>query len=419
MLNTIDDSLKTSKSGPAQQFVMALQDLLWREVAVLWGEFERRRPIPDADWIEIAALRLRVLSGLLTRRQDLVTEASSLYEGARATLDSLTLDEPTRDRLCAELTLEAGRVELALNRPAAAVALLEDSVAHAGTQPVPALLSLSDALRRADRLAEALAAAVRARDAADSAAQPALSRLLALGRIVQLTRAAGDAEAALAGAREGFALATELDNLGERAKFKGDEARALLTLKRFEDAAEAARVFRALAQNAYDDRLELSACGALVQALTGLGELAEAGRLAELGLAQAQALGATESVGAFLDDVWRLNSLAGAHAEAMDAGLAAASAYASIGLMPRVRHALGQAAGSFNALLHKAGPSGSAGALFRKARGELELLGYVSPDLQKAIVTESVTRFTELVQQGSDEAVAAGIDALAAIAGVA
>jgi hypothetical protein len=236
--------------------------------------------------------------------------------------------------------------------------------------------------------------------------------MLALGRIVQLKRLTGDALGSLKGARDGFKLAVQLDDLAERAAFKGDEARALLQLKRFGRAAAAARRFRRLAQNAYDDRMDLSACGVMVSALTGLGRNQEAAAMADTGLAQARALGDTEAIGDFLSDQRRLKSLEGDHAGAMDKALEAACAYAAIGLTPRVRGSLGQAAEAHNALVASIGPTQAAGPLFNKLAVELELLKLAPPDLQNAIVNEAVHRLTRLVKQGPDQNVAAGIAAL-------
>jgi hypothetical protein len=59
-----------------------------------------------------------------------------------------------------------------------------------------------------------------------------------------------------------------MDDLPERGAFKSDEARALLHLKRFAEAEQAALACRALAQQLYNDEADLNACGVLVGALS-------------------------------------------------------------------------------------------------------------------------------------------------------
>ena len=412
LLYQLCDSLGTAGNGPARLYTGALEDHLWQEAEGLGAERARLQPEPDEAWVETAALRLRVMALWAVRRREVSDSAPDLYRRARAIAEALPLDPPVRDRHLAELTLQIGRFHLARDDHRRAVALLTESVALDGAKP-PALLSLCDALRRANRPAEALAAAMRARDASATDDQPDRARLGALGRLAQLRLAAGDAEGALADARAGSALAVALDDLRERTAFKGDEARALLRSKRFAEAEQAGLAFRALAQQSFDDESDLSACGVLVGALTGSNRLAEAERLLDTGLALAQRLGLDRSVGDFLIDRRRLRSAVGDHEGAMCAALEAVGPFVKVGDMARVRNALGQAGDAFNAL-HKASAGTEwVGALFMKAGLELAVLGHVTSDLQTAIATEAVSKFRWLLALPRDVAIVDGISALA------
>lgn len=438
----------------------ALDALLWGEASALMAEHAKCVPQQDADWVETVASQLQVISrwgGLADyapaqidfaqgyikgvtaerirqspgqksklieegkarlqalaswsqHRVELLAGAPALYEEARRVLDRLTLNHSTRVALCAELTLQAGRVHLALNDSPRAVALLTESTALAGEHSARALVALSDALRQDRKPAEALNAATSARDAAG---QRVDLRVGAIGRIAQLKIAGGDAEGALADAREGYALATELDDTTEREAFKGDEARAMLQLQRFEEAAKAARQCRALAHRSRQEEGYVRACGLLAGALIGLGEFTEASRLVDEGLGLALRFGFKREQGDFLIDRRGLLERVGDHCGAMQTALQATRPFVEIRDMDRVRNALGMAADSFNRFRGTAAGTGWMDALTMKARAELGAFIHVTPDLQHAIATEALGRFPELVESGPDEAIAANIAELA------
>jgi tetratricopeptide (TPR) repeat protein len=143
------------------------------------------------------------------------------------------------------------------------------------------LTALSDALRQAGRTREALETAERALGLAEADPTNKRQRLYTLGRVGQLARIERDNKRALEVARQGFALATELDDLRERAKFKSDEVHALILLYRPDEAVAAARVCRVLARQAHDDLADLLAAGSLVQALTLAAQTREADAIAQ------------------------------------------------------------------------------------------------------------------------------------------
>jgi tetratricopeptide (TPR) repeat protein len=215
---------------------------------------------------------------------------------------------------------------------------------------------------------------------------------------------------ALSRAREGFALATTLDDLTERAEFKGDEARVLLRLARYEEALAEARTFLDLSRRAHDEGRELSGYGVITQALIGKRDLAEAVKYAQKGLDMARALGHATSVGDFLMDFTTIKSKSNDHVGALACALEAAPIFASIGHVAKIAVALGRAEEAFNAL----DPSSASALapLFDMLQTQLDVVNFGDRNLRRDITSSIVRRVRHVMAQAGPQAIRARLQAL-------
>ena len=142
-------------------------------------------------------------------------------------------------------------------------------------------------------------------------------RMMALGLLGQLSKRLGRLEDAMNQAREGYALAVQLEDLNEQGTFKLDES-FIHELKGDLDAAigaatKAVELFRIN----HNDIAELSAVGRLGACYLQKGDLESAERFASLGLAQAQRLAIPKEIGSFHLDIAEILTLRDRHAEAL------------------------------------------------------------------------------------------------------
>lgn len=390
MLNALLRSLAQGSGGPPGIFIRPMQELLWTVAGQLIGVLDQRWPVPDADRLDIAADRLSVMARQAEDRQDHVPARAAEVAAAQALLDRAVLaDGGTRHREL--IHYHGARIALAERRIQDALDLL------AGDETTAALNLRSDALRAAGNMQEAFAAAERA--LAKISSDDRRQRLFALGRVGQLARINHDKERALDIAREGFALATELDDLKERAAFKGDETRALLVLQRADEAVASARLYRDLARHAYGDLEDLAAAGALVQALTMAGETQEADKVARQALDNARAMNQPVRVAQFLLDRARICAVEDRLPDAIALGFQSAAAFADCRAMDGTRQALGLTTEFLNQAHRDQLPAWS--DLFRLAvRAQRALLPKVSPDLQSAIATQTASQLAKLTAAG-------------------
>ncbi|MBI3272511.1 MAG: tetratricopeptide repeat protein [Planctomycetes bacterium] len=276
-------------------FVGPLEDALLAEADRLGEAFDQGWPAPSLERVQVWIQQLQYLGMMAQRRPKAAGARLDLIERARRSLDAL--DGPGVEESRAELFKVAGELLAALGRYPGALELLEGSLASDGcsrTLRGGTLLSYSDVLKVLGRIEDALGAAEQARELFD-APQPTPAdrwhQLLALGRVAQASNRLGRHTQALLSARHGLALASQLDNTVEIALFKCDEAKALLGLRRFPDALEAAQEAARLAGRAYDDSQELEAMEVTVRVLVEMGDFEGALGGAMRGLARARAQG--------------------------------------------------------------------------------------------------------------------------------
>ena len=390
LLNVLLRSLAQGLGGPPDIFIRPMQDLLWTVAGQLIGVLDEHWPAPNEDRLDIAADRLSVMAREAQNKRDHVPARAAEVAAALSLLDRAEMADTVRVRHRAQIRYGAASIALAEGR-------LDDALDLADDDSVAALTLRSDALRAAGRVQEAFVTAERALVKVPS--DDRKERLLTLGRVGQLARINGVKERALAVAREGFALATELDDLQERATFKGDETRALLVLYKAQEAVAAARLYRDLARQAFGDLEDLSAAGALVQALTLALETKEADTVARQALANARAMNRPSNAAQFLLDRARIAAVENRLHDAAVLGFESAAAFADFGAMDGTRHALGLT----TEFLNKAYRDQFAGwhDLFRLAlRAQSALLPKVSPDLQSAIATQSASQIAKLTAAG-------------------
>ncbi|QIO33934.2 CHAT domain-containing protein [Bradyrhizobium sp. 1(2017)] len=391
VLNALLRSLERGSGGPPGIFIRPMQELLWTVAGQLIGVLDQRWPAPDADRLDIEADRLSVLAREAEDRHDHVPARAAEVAAAQALLDRAGLSDAARTRHRGLIHYAGARIALAERRIQDALDLLADDESTA------ALNLRSDALRAAGNMEEAFATAERA--LANVPAGDRRQRLLALGRVGQLARINQDKERALDIAREGFALATELDDVKERAAFKGDETRALLVLHRAPEAVAAARQYRDLARHAFGDLEDLSAAGALVQALTMAGETQEADQVARQALDHARAMNQPVRVAQFLLDRARICAVEDRLHDAIALGFQSAAAFADCRAMDGTRQALGLTTEFLNQAHRDQLPGWP--DLFRLAvRSQRALLPKVSPDLQSAIATQTASQLAKLTAAG-------------------
>jgi hypothetical protein len=352
-----------------------MQDLLWTVAGQLIGVLDQHWPAPDEDRLDIAADRLSVMARQAEDKRDRFPARAAEAATAQSLLDRAELTDVARARHRAQIRYAGARIALAEGR-------LKDAMD----------------LRAAGRVQEAFAAAERALISVlpDDRRQ----RLLALGRVGQLARINGYDERALAVAREGFALATELDDLKERATFKGDETRAFLVLHQAQEAVVAARLYRALARQAFGDLEDLSAAGALVQALTMALETQEADTIAKQALANARAMNQPRRAAQFMLDRARIAAVEKRLHDAIVLGFESAAAFADCRAMDETRNALGLTTEFLNKAHRDRFPGWQ--DLFRLAiRAQSALLPNITADLQSAIATQSASQIAMLTAAGT------------------
>ena len=393
LLNALLRSLAQGNGGPPDIFIRPMQDLLWTIAGQLTGVLDQHWPAPDEDRLDIAADRLSVMARQAENKRDQVAARAAETATARSLLDRAELTEPARARHRAQIRiLASARIALAEGRPKDAMDLLADDGSAA------ALTLYSDALRSAGRVQEAFAVAERALVNVQS--DDRRQHLSTLGHVGQLARINGYKERALAVAREGFALATELDDLKERATFKGDETRALLVLHRAKEAVVAARLYRALARQAFGDFEDSAAAGALVQALTMALETQEADEVARQALANARAMNQPRRAAQFLLDRARIAAVEKRLDDATALGFESAAAFAHCRDMDGTRNALGLTTEFLNQAHRDQFPGWQ--DLFRLAiRTQSALLPIVTPDLQSAIATQIASEIAKLTAAGA------------------
>ncbi|AWM01343.1 CHAT domain-containing protein [Bradyrhizobium amphicarpaeae] len=391
LLNALLRSLAQGSGGPPGIFIRPMQELLWTVAGQLIDVLDQRWPAPDADRLDIASDRLSVMARQAEDRQDHVPARAAEVAAAQSLLDRAGLADAGR-------TLSRGLIHYHGARIALAESRIQDTLDLLAEDGSTAVLNLrSDALRAAGQMQEAFATAERAL----ASVQPddRRQRLFTLGRVGQLARINHDEERALDVARDGFALATELDDLKERAKFKGDETRALLVLQRAQEAVASARLYRDLARHAFGDREDLSAAGALVQALTMAGETQEADQVARQALDNARAMNQPARAAQFLLDRARICAVEDRLHDAIALGFESATAFADCRAMDGTRQALGLTTEFLNQAHRDQLPGWP--DLFRLAVStQRALLPKVSPDLQSAIATETASQLAKLTAAG-------------------
>lgn len=393
LLKALHRSVAQGSDGPPSRFIQPMQTLLWTQADRLLTVLDSSWPTPDNERMEIGSQRLAIMARQAEGNR--AKPAALQEEVARASslLASAALPEADRSRHQESIDHVEARIALMETR-------LQDAVDRlTGATSAAALCLLSDALRAMRRDADALVAAESALAAVPDGDRE--QRLYALGRVGQLARINGEKDRALGIARDGFALAIELDHLREIATFKGDETRALLTLRRADEAVKAARIYRDLARRAHDEMEDLSAAGALVQALTMALDTLEADQIAQQAFAKANALNRPRNAAQFLVDRAKIAATENRLADAAKLGLEAAHAFAACGEMDGVRRAHGLT----TELLDQAHQDGLPGwqDLFRLAlHAQTGLAPRVTPALRSAILRQSASQVEMLNASGSE-----------------
>jgi tetratricopeptide (TPR) repeat protein len=412
LLQALTRSLEQGYKNPVDRwFVTPMRNQLWTTANSLLAVLDQTWPVPDGNRVGIANFRLSVIArqAVESRWPDPARQAE--IAAAEDVLARSALPDGEKVRQRSQLHYGAGCIALAEGRTADAITLLTQSAAGSGADAAAALTLLSDALRQANRTREALETAERALVLTEFDPRNSRQRLLTLGRVGQLARIERDEERALEVARQGFLLATELDDPRERATFKGDETRSLMSLKRPDEAVAAARVYRNLARQAFSELEDLAAAGALVQALTMAGQTEEADAIAQGAMKRAITIGQRPRAAQFLLDRANIAVAEGRLAHSVSLRLEAATVFAECGEMDRCRNALGLMTECINALCRKNDPDCE--ALMREGvRTQVALLPRVTPDLQSAIVTQSTSFVSRLTGKGDGRTIAAELTKL-------
>lgn len=402
LLESAATSLARGGGRNSVRLITEPENQFWREAEKLLAEHDRRWPGPTADRVEAAIPHLLVLAYMAERWPNEIKARLHVQNEAETMLAALTLDAKTRHEQLANIVRFGARLLLNLTEVEKAIPEYQRAMAAAEKVPSAQLageiaLELCDAHRMRWQNKEALALATKA-DADFAAVSPThRSRLGSLGRITQISSALGQLDAALNRAREGFKLATTLDDLKERAEFKGDEARILIKLKRFDEALTEARTFLDLSRRAHDEERELSAYGVITMALIGKGDLAEALKYAQKGLDQARALGIAVSAGDFLMDLTNIRSKTNDHAGAVASALEAAPLFARTGNVAKIAFALGRAEEELLAL----DPTGATALvpIFDTMRTQLDVINFADFKLKRNIVSFIVNRIKHAAAQ--------------------
>ena len=415
LLTSAAASLARGGGRNSVRLITEPENQFWREAEKLLAEHDRRWPEPTADRVEAAIQHLLVLSYMAERWPDEVRTRRHVQENAETTLNGLSLDTKTRHEQLANVVRFGARLLLNLTEIEPAIVQYQRAMEAAEQIPSAELageiaLELCDAPRMRWENEEALALATKA-DADFATVSPThSSRLGSLGRMAQISSALRQYEVALNRAREGFKLATTLDNLKERAEFKGDEARILLKLERFDEALTEARTFLDLSRRAHDEGRELSAYGVITMALIGKRDFTEALKYAQTGLDHARAGAFAVSTGDFLMDFVSIKSKTGDHAGAVACALEAAPIFAGTGHVAKIAFALGRAEEEFNAL----DPSSATalGPLFDMLRTQLDVVNFGDRNLRRNITSSIVQRIKHAIARAGLPAVRARIQAL-------
>jgi tetratricopeptide (TPR) repeat protein len=141
--------------------------------------------------------------------------------------------------------------------------------------------------------------------------------MVALGLLGQLSRRFGRFDDAMDHAREGYALAVELENLDEQATFKLDESFIHETTGNLDAAVAAATKAVELFRIHRNDRGELAAVGRLGACYLQKGDLEAALRSARQGLEQAERLAVLKETASFHVDIARVLTEKELHQEAL------------------------------------------------------------------------------------------------------
>lgn len=397
------------------------QDILFREGEKLLKEYDVRWPTPQLDRVNLSILQLQQLSCLADRLPNEARNRLGLAVSAEQMLRALPVTLKVLAESLSQLTLHAGTIALKLGDTGSAISLFTRSVKaaeEAGESAATAAsrLGLCDALRRGGRVEEAMEQAMKADAVFASEPFPSVKRLASLGRLTQLSIALQNYSDAIKHASEGFALATKLDDLQERAAYKGDEARALLKLKSYDEALIAATKFGELARLAYNAEAELCAQGVVVEALIGKHEYGKALDLAETGLARSRALGQMESIGDFLRDIAEIKSLTGKHQEALDCAMEAAPIFARVGYPAKVRNVLALANDICRALARLNSGANASDASFKIVKTQIAVVDLVDRDLRRAITMDIITRIKALITRAGIAPVDGRVQELASYA---
>jgi tetratricopeptide (TPR) repeat protein len=341
-------TLCNQNGGDSDQiFITRLEDHLFTEAESMYAEYERRWPQPSLDHFDILVARIKLLAEMVVRQRATVNARLAIVDQAGKILDAINIDEKTRWGGRAHWLQIAARLSLRLGQSQRALAQLDESIkaaTEAAISPGPQYLELSDTHKALGHLEESLEAAHKARQsyAADPKTNDAKQgEMYAIGRLASIYNWLNRRNEAIDCAKQGFAIAQCLNNIGEQAEFKADEARALLGLQRFDAALQEAGEAIRLARRSRSDGRELAAHGISVQALIGKGELTSALERAQLGLRQARARDFLSEEGDFLMDIAMIDERSGKLADAFESARLAVTIFVQIGRLPKVRNTLG------------------------------------------------------------------------------
>lgn len=382
-------------------FLSELGHFLRREAERLLADYDRRWPTAHLDRAKLSILQLVTLSSGLRHRRTKIPAPTDIVDETRRVLQNLPLEPKVRFAQLARLLQIAGRIASQLGDKSGALDLLSSSMRfaeQADESPPAAGLELCDALRRLGRNEEAFELAAKL-NAAYAAQAPQLGQLGSLGRLAQLAQALHRHADALRYARQGFDLATRLDEPAERAAFKGDETRALEGLVRLDEASDAALQFLHLARQAYDAEKELAAYGLLAEVLIGKRELDQALHYVQSGLEQARARGSAASMGDFLMNMHSINTGNGDPIGAIDSAMQAAAAYAAVRDTGKLRNALGYASQAYERLVLQNRQANTWDALSRLIAGYVEVVDAADRSTGSVITTDVVQSVKDLVKR--------------------
>lgn len=320
-------------------FISPVIKILLSEAEWLCNELDRRHPEAGLDRLVllIEELRLRVD---LPIDEAMGNKIAEIVRRSQTMIDSIKADAKSIDEQRVDLSQLTARWYLIIGKPDLALPLLNQSIDASKKiqqSPGPQFLELSDALKSLGRNQEALDAAVKAKEAFTNAdgKMDKKAAVGVLGRLSQLSTWLKKFDVALQYAVDGCAAAAELDDLREQTMFKGDEARALLSLGRADDARRASKEMSSLARRAHDDKLEVGAYGVEVQMLMAQQKWPLALKKIDVGLKQARALNFYDEVGDFLFDQSKAREAKKDLYGSLDSLREAAAVFASLGRLAK------------------------------------------------------------------------------------